>query len=230
MSETLGSQNEANEIFAFVSRYNAWQVQENNNYYAARAFQWYREEMEAWEAEQKKIAAGEYVYWPMRKPSKVENHYPFGPNIAEPELMPGWRYLAAGVSRRAYLAPSGVVYKVMKSPGSSYQGNKEEHATAERARRSGSVKGAYIPRTYIWEVPGCAVIAIEFMDGIREDKHWEAGCWGGKCLCAFPGSPRCTSRIRSELQSKLGLTDLHSHNVLWVPSQRAWAVVDLGNG
>ncbi|QZE11360.1 hypothetical protein SEA_FORREST_257 [Streptomyces phage Forrest] len=230
MSEKLGSQTEANEIFEFALRHRTWQKQENNNYYARRAFEYYAEEMAAWEDEQKRIAAGEYVYWPMRKPRSLEVHYPYGPNLPEPELMEGWRYLASGVSRSAYLAPSGVVYKVMKTPGATYQGNKEEHETAERARRSGSVKGAYIPRTTLWEVPGCYVIAIEFMDGIREDKHWEMNCWGGKCYCYFPGAPRCASRIRDELQYKLGLTDLHSHNVLWVPSQRAWAVVDLGNG
>lgn len=225
----LGSQIEANEIFEFVTRYNAWQAQEKNNSYAQRAFEYHAECLAAWERDQKRIAAGEEIYYPAYHPGTLEVHYPYGPNIEEPKLSDGWRFLAAGISRRAYLSPSGVVYKVMKTTGSTYQGNKEEHETAERVRRSGSVKGAYIPRTHLYKVPGCYVIAIEFMDGIREDSHWNQGCYF-KCICAFPGSPRCSTRIREELESKLGLSDLHSHNVLWVPKQRKWAVVDLGCG
>jgi hypothetical protein len=224
----LGSQNEADEIFAFVLRYNMWQEQENNNYYARRAFEWHAEELAAYERDRAQIAAGVEVYWPARKPEPLEVYYPYGPNVEEPTIPAGWKFLAAGISRRAYLAPSGVVYKVMKTVGATYQGNASEHETAERCRRSGSVKGAILPRTALYKVPGCSVIALEFMDGIREDKHWDK-CWG-KCSCAFPGSPRCAVKIREDIQRVWGLTDLHSQNVLWVPSQRAWAVVDMGNG
>lgn len=236
MSEKLGSQDEANEIFGFVLKWLAWKEMENNNYYARRAFEWHAEEMAAWEDEQKRIAAGEYVYWPMNKPGRLEVNYPYGPNTEEPKIPAGWKYLASGISRRAYLSPTGVVYKVQKDPGSDYQGNKGEHATAEKVRRSGSVKGAYIPRTALYEVPGSWVIALEYMPGIRGDHHWDA-CrsytyygedTGRKCTCMFPGAVRCAARIKRELQTKLGLSDLHSENVLWVPSQRVWAVVDLG--
>ncbi|WMI33864.1 serine/threonine kinase [Streptomyces phage Patelgo] len=226
---SLGSQSEADEIFAFVLRYNAWKQQEDSNYYARRAFEYHAEMVAEYKREQEEIRNGAVVYWPLPNPGPLEVHYPYGPNVAEPTVPDGWKFLAAGISRRAYLAPSGVVYKVMKTPGTDYQGNKGEHETAERVRRSGQVKGAIIPRTALYKVPGCYVIALEFMDGKREDRHWDMGCYY-KCICAFPGSPRCSSKIRAELESKLGLYDLHSQNVLWVPSQRAWAVVDLGNG
>lgn len=233
MSETIGNQAEANEIFSFVLRYNAWKTQERANEYAAWEFKRHAELMAEWNEQEKRIAAGEHIYWPMRKPAEFKCNYAYGPNFEKPEIPEGWKYLAAGVSRRAYLSPSGVVYKVQRNPESDYQGNKGEHETAERVRKSGSVRGAYIPKTSLYEVPGSWVIALEYMNGIRGDQHWEqcanAAYYGkGKCSCMFPGAVRCALAIRRELQNKLGLTDLHNENVLWVPSQRVWAVVDLG--
>ncbi|WNN94817.1 hypothetical protein SEA_PHREDRICK_264 [Streptomyces phage Phredrick] len=221
MSETIGNQAEAEEIFSFVLRYNAWKVMERNNEFAAYEFKRHAELLEL----HRRFPDDPWY----RHPGSLRCHYAYGPNIEKPELPEGWKFLAAGVSRRAYLSPSGVVYKVQRNPESDYQGNKGEHETAERVRKSGDVRGAYIPRTSLYKVPGSWVIALEYMNGIRGDEHWEMYCYPGeRCRCAFPGYVRCASAIKRELQNKLGLSDLHNENVLWVPSQRVWAVVDLG--
>ncbi len=50
-------------------------------------------------------------------------YYEFSPQAPE-----GWEYLGEGSFRAAYLAPSGVVYKVQKDlPSSRYQTNKGEY-------------------------------------------------------------------------------------------------------
>lgn len=219
---SLGSQEEANEIFAFALSWMAWKEMEKSNANAAAEMDWHRRQLERWQREP------DYY----RNPGNFVGNYAYGPNVQEPTLPEGWKFLASGISRRAYLAPSGVVYKVQRNPESEYQGNKGEHETAEKVRRSGNVRGAYIPRTALYKVPGSWVIALEFMDGIRGDRHWDE-CeynryYSRKCTCFFPGAVRCASEIRKELQNKLGLSDLHSENVLWVPKQRVWAVVDLG--
>lgn len=228
MSETIGIQAEAEEIFSFALRYNAWKVMERNNEFAAYEFKRHAELLEL----HRRFPDDPWY----RHPGSLRCHYAYGPNIEKPELPEGWKFLAAGMSRRAYLSPSGVVYKVQRNLESDYQGNKGEHETAERVRKSGSVRGAYIPRTSLYKVPGSWVIALEYMPGIRGDHHWDS-CrstsyygddTGRKCTCMFPGAVRCSARIKSELRNKLGLFDLHSENVLWVPSQRVWAVVDLG--
>lgn len=216
---SLGSQSEANEIFAYVLRWNAWKEFNRSNEYARWEFEDHFQRVANHNADPE---------W-YRHPGEFRCHYAYGPEMPEPTVPDGWKFLAAGVSRRAYLSPTGVVYKVQRDPGSDYQGNKGEHETAERVRKSGEVRGAYIPRTALYEVPGSWVIALEYMHGVRGDWHWETYCYpGGKCGCGFPGYRRCASAIKRELQSKLGLTDLHNENVLWVPSQRVWAVVDLG--
>ncbi|AXH68937.1 hypothetical protein SEA_SPARKLEGODDESS_258 [Streptomyces phage SparkleGoddess] len=209
---SLGSQSEANEIFEYVQRFSAWR--EFNN-----GMEYNRQTAERWEYQR------EMGYIPEDSP--LEFYYPYGPELPEPEMPEGWKYLAAGVSRRAYLSPTGVVYKVQKTPGSDYQGNRGEHQTAEYVRSLGNVVGAVIPRTELYEVPGCYVIALEFMDGIRGHDKWDRNCYGTNCRCGFMAG-RCARTIRRELENKFGLSDLHSENVLWIPSQRKWAVVDLG--
>lgn len=209
---SLGSQSEANEIFGYVARLSAWREFNDGMEYNGR--QWERRQYEiknGW------VAADEPFTF----------YYPFGPEMPEPVMPEGWKYLAAGVSRRAYLSPTGVVYKVQKTPGSDYQGNKGEHETAEYIRSLGTVVGAVIPQTALYEVPGCYVIALEFMDGEREKYEWGRNCYGTNCRCGFLAG-RCAVTIKRELESKFGLSDLHSQNVLWLPSQRKWAVVDLG--
>lgn len=220
---SLGSQQEADEIFAYVLEFLAWKEMHDSNRNAFAEWEWHASQIRRFEQDN-----GEGWY---RHPGEFVGHYAYGPEMEEPKVPDGWRFLAAGISRRAYLSPTGVVYKVQRDPASTYQGNKGEHETAQKIRKSCDVKGAYIPLTELYKVPGSWVIALEFMDGVRSAPQWEHctynNYYGRKCTCMFPGSVRCAGKIRKEL-TRLGLSDLHSENVLWVPKQRVWAVVDLG--
>lgn len=94
----------------------------------------------------------------------------------------GWEYIGDGSSRIAYLAPSGVVYKVQRYADEAY--NHQEHSNFEHIRKSGSLPmGWRVPESWLHTfatiivgfdyqtkkplpAPGVvAVIALEFVKG-----------------------------------------------------------------
>ena len=212
---SIGSITEAETIFRYAQSLKVVTKQEKDNRIHADEWnhhQWLVEEFEkGWR----------------RDPGPFVPRHAFGPVNKKPELPYGWEVKGAGISRRAYLSPSGVIYKIQHHEEQS-QSNAEEHDFAQRVRRMGNVIGVIIPRTALYYIDNQPVIAMEFMDGEIQHPDWDrCGVWNGGCNCSARAG-YCTDTIRRKIQHTFNIGDLHSNNVLWIPKQRKWAVVDLG--
>lgn len=146
---------------------------------------------------------------------------PLGGQQSAPE---GWKYLSSGSFRSAYLAPSGVVYKVQNDigPYSRYQTNECEYEKwrslyfgCKMPRYSRLPKLGYFP---IKE--GVGVIAIE-----RFSKSYR---YFGQ-FTDENGIPRYWSDVVSEIANKCKVGDLAGDNLFLDDDGKTIVPVDLAD-
>ncbi len=146
---------------------------------------------------------------------------------ADIPLPKGWRYLGHGMYRAAFLSPSGVVYKVETGNRiSRMQSNVSEYERILELRFSDDVKetGVIIPKAWLYSVSGRDIIAMEYMDG-----EWASGYHSmDECDCAGRFGDMCAWSQFITLESRLGMSDIHEGNAVFIPAQKAWALIDLG--
>ncbi|AXH68942.1 hypothetical protein SEA_SPARKLEGODDESS_263 [Streptomyces phage SparkleGoddess] len=150
---------------------------------------------------------------------------PVRPRMTTPE---GWRKIGGGSFRSAWLSPEGVVYKVQHHYNGWGQSNGEEYANiVVILQKHKSHPLAFMPRsTYYTLDDNRGVMAMEFIKG--EHPGWCNGCSGGYGHCTVNYEGKCINRILREIGEAYGLFDLHDENVIWLPEQRKFAVIDIG--
>jgi hypothetical protein len=217
---SLGTQSEAETIFSYASALQECGRKENENSWNRDAIAWHEQSVKEFK---------EHPEWYNEPRPMTHFPYPIGPENRPPVIPAGWVLKGAGAYRRAFLSPSGVIYKVERRENSG-QSNAAEHAVAQSVRSMGNVIGVIIPNSALYYIDGSAVIAMEYMEGEEQHPDWDKcySYWGKKdCTCTARAG-FCTDTIRRKIGSVFGIGDLHSNNVLWIPKQRKWAVVDLG--
>lgn len=117
------------------------------------------------------------------------------------EILPeGWKYLASGVSRDAYLGPDNVVYKFPKR-GFGAQACESEYNTWIAKRAKAKAQGIHLARCFWHEAH--KVLAMEYCPKARD----------------FDYNTDYTKI------SGLGLYDIHDQNV-WIDSRGRLVMVD----
>jgi hypothetical protein len=137
----------------------------------------------------------------------------------------GWEKIGSGEFRTAYLSPTGIVYKVERGFRKG-QSNRGEYEHILELRYSEAVKesGAYIPKAWLYEIGRVSVIAMEYCAGINVS----IGCiLEDECQCG-PEFSECGWDTIERISYATGLTDLHKDNVVFLPAQKRWALIDLG--
>lgn len=141
------------------------------------------------------------------------------------EMAPeGWEYLGEGCYRTAYLAPSGVVYKVQQTEGRSYQSNKGEWEQWKRLRFNCKMpRHTRLPWLYYHQLPsrdGLGVIAIErftrSLNNVRRYGYEEKGdldYWS----------------LLPEVQEATGVGDLYGNNLMIDEKRKMLVPTDLGD-
>jgi hypothetical protein len=155
----------------------------------------------------------------------------------------GWQNLGSGISRTAWLAPDGVVYKYGEPSA-----NKAEVRNSRRLQRDGmraflEQHNLYIPKTSLYTVPESLrgpyseeyIVAMEYIKPTRRrftcrsmTFKWnpETGyTYPYKCDCARRGRPVCPKDVDKFLQS-VGIADCHSGNIL-INSDGRYCVIDI---
>ncbi len=127
---------------------------------------------------------------------------------------PGWRYLGSGISRYAFLSPSGVVYKVAKADFyTSHNENEHKAATGVRKLLKLNVPSAKRMRDYI-AVPetrifASGVLAMEYLGD--EEQHD-----GGPAIKCFKhlgiGLDTHPGNLRRTPDGKVAMIDLGHEN------------------
>lgn len=135
------------------------------------------------------------------------------PGAQAPE---GWKRLGSGCYRIAFLAPSGIVYKVQNNPD-SFQSNAEEASTLRRYMFRKLPKGCRFPRYQLFMVRESeGVMAMERMESmLKEYSHYKA-------------EHRRVRDLKAALVDALyDLWDLHDGNI-GVAEDGAVVPIDLG--
>jgi hypothetical protein len=166
------------------------------------------------------LAEAETIEWHYRKNARTGN------SPEDWELPNGWAYLGSGQFRAAFLSPTGVVYKVQKF-ANSRQSNRGEYEYLLELRYSESVKAVNVilPKAWLYTIGRAEVIAMEYMCGIKIPDYCFYEC---NCTDQIKTGGQCAWKELERIESALGLTDLHDDNVVFIPEQRKWAVIDLG--
>lgn len=123
------------------------------------------------------------------------------------QLPNGWKFLAQGSYRKAFLSPSGVVYKRQHAP--HLTSNREEYDNVRRIQ-SIPLDGWRVPDTELYSVGGEDIIAMEFVNG-ENDPYCDAD-WGG-CDCGKPDGKCVTEHWQAPIDS-WSMYDLSSDNVI----------------
>lgn len=110
----------------------------------------------------------------------------------------GWKFLGAGCSRAAWLAPDGQVYKILTREGSHY--NYAEYEKCQELREQ-DFAHIYIPEA---DLIG-DVLVMEYIDGDTPPECEYDGCscdkiFGGQCWV--------------DAVELTGLSDIHAYNVM----------------
>jgi hypothetical protein len=150
-------------------------------------------------------------------------HSPARGSYSQPPA--GWTYLGGGCYRSAYLAPSGVVYKVQKDlSGESWQTNYGEWQTWKRLYLSCKMpKRSRLPQLGFYPVPGgenhLGVIAIEKLDGV----YSYYGTYKDE-----NGEPQYWSTVCSAIGEATGVGDLYGDNLMIDEKNNLLVPTDLG--
>lgn len=121
--------------------------------------------------------------------------------VINEEIIPeGWKYLASGVSRDAYLGPDGVVYKFPKRDWGS-EACQNEYRIWQEKRAKAKAQGVHLARCFWHEAH--KVLAMEYCPKARDYDH-------NSDYAKISG---------------LGLYDIHNQNV-WIDSRGRLVMVD----
>jgi hypothetical protein len=141
----------------------------------------------------------------------------------EGEVPPGWSFIGSGGTRRVYLSPSGVAYKVCHHYEDDDQSNNElEYKNFRRIQREGKLPGNWrIPRSYLHKFRGnvsrynhkthkeetvptdITILALDYIDGEGIGGH----------ITPPPEKQQATDEA-GVVFSKIGLNDLGGKNVI----------------
>lgn len=131
---------------------------------------------------------------------------------------PGWQVLGEGSYRRAYLSPTGVVYKRHLYDASWEDDNHLEHEISEAIHAAGDLPCVaerlavcYVPKTSLYG----SILAMEHCPGERccLDDKWETDTVPCDVMDAL---------------ADLGIQDTHGDNVLWQGDLGRYVCIDLG--
>jgi hypothetical protein len=159
--------------------------------------------------------------------SNYECGYFIGPVRKRPSRPEGWKRIGGGCFRSAWLSPDGVIYKVEHAYGSYGQSNSEEYENVVRIL-TGNKSHPYvsIPRVTYYALDGRGVIAMEYVKG--ENPGYCHGCGSGYRHCTTKVRGKCINQIYVEIEKEFGLFDMHSGNVMFIPEQESFVVIDIG--
>ena len=137
-----------------------------------------------------------------------------------PEPPEGWTRLGSGCYRVAYLAPSGVVYKVQgrydKDGDRRWQSNFSEVQNLRRHHLKRLPKGCRIPRWNSFEFPeGKIVVAMEKFDRLVRSLTWQER------------EDTREARVRM-LDAVDGIYDTHDANLAYDDKTKEVAIIDWG--
>jgi hypothetical protein len=138
-----------------------------------------------------------------------------------------WEYIAEGTYRKAYLSPSGIVYKKEKtSRGDRPAGNIAEFHNMSMAVEI-PVPGWRIPQFGIFFCNGEPIISMEYVIG--HFVEWKpCDPYGdGYCECDEPYGI-CSNKISDEANHHWGLTDVTFENFI-VEHDGTKVLIDAGN-
>jgi len=138
----------------------------------------------------------------------------------KPKLPKGWKTIGNGCSRKAFLSPDGIVYKVTFDAdyGLGWQGNRTEMRNIISILRMPSSDALVIPRATLFDLGKDAVMAMEFFP--------QMAC--NEChFCDECPTPQ-ERRDFNAAARKLKIEDTHDGNIRWIPRQRRYAVIDIG--
>jgi hypothetical protein len=152
--------------------------------------------------------------------------HPEGRALDEANTPDGWEYLGSGAFRAAYLAPSGVVYKVQQDlSGDEWQTNQKEWETWKRLYLTCKMpKRSRLPKMGYWPISAngkLGVIAVELLnEGYRTystyvDEGGKEAYWGDVLL---------------DVRDATGLLDLYGTNVMIDRENQVLVPTDLGAG
>lgn len=130
----------------------------------------------------------------------------------------GWRRMGSGCYRVAFLAPSGVVYKVQHWQNNSYQTNAGEAEKLRSLMFRKLPQGCRFPRYQLFELEGEGVMAMErFNQTMRSISSYSAE---GKRLRALE------NRLIAALPE---LRDMHDDNIAVDEVNGQVVPIDLGD-
>jgi len=170
----------------------------------------------------------------MRHDNKYRDYDKFhGPVRQQPVIPEGWERIGAGAYRAAFLSPDGVVYKVEHTYDDEYgQSNRGEYENACRMLFRGAerIPGLRLPKFTLYTLDdNRPVMAMEYVKGEWSSEAVYCDTWGRevKCKCErFDGE--CNYVRWNEFGRMCGLSDIHGGNIVFIPEQRTWVLVDLG--
>ncbi|WP_221568632.1 hypothetical protein [Alkalihalobacillus sp. TS-13] len=137
----------------------------------------------------------------------------------------GWELVGRGSFRIAYLSPDRVIYKVQHTYdyeyGQNNYGEFENIVCIFQSRKT--MPGVRFPKFTLYELSGQPVMAMEFVKGVFPETYI---CYD-TCNCQrFSG--KCNYETLTEIRETFDLFDLHDRNVMFVPEQGEWVIIDVG--
>ena len=146
-------------------------------------------------------------------------------------LPAGWRKLGEGISRQAYLSPTGTVYKIM---GRQDNSNENEYLSCQKIKEG--VKNNMTPLPKPWRVAECKLYKWDGL--VKKPRDYFTYDWteGEVCVIAMEyidGQHAPDNDYWSDqgdvVFSHLGSGDGHVAN--WVMSNKGeYVIIDLGEG
>lgn len=124
----------------------------------------------------------------------------------------GWKYLGSGAFRKAYLAPSGTVYKVQHSFWD--EDNIREMENIERI--SGKpFPGWRVPKCTLYVVEDVPVIAMEYVKGSQTNKCQSLFRYAEESVCdCTPVNGKHEGHDWNTIRNLWNIQDVHGANVL----------------
>lgn len=131
--------------------------------------------------------------------------------VKRPKLPFGWKLLGEGCFRKAYLSPSGVVYKLQRRYPNRFQTNVDEYNAIVRILiDSRPVSGVRLAKSTLYMLSdGMPVMAMEYINSDWKD------------ILEIDYNPL----KRAEFEWRL--EDMHDDNFFYIPEQKEFVLTDV---